>query len=339
MQEVNNKMIDDGATEATGATKATEATEATGATETNGSNETTGTNGSIGRIAAVVVTYNRKALLLECIAALKAQTVRPDILIIDNASTDGTEESLAPLAAEGIIRYQNTGANLGGAGGFSYGMKMAVEEGWDYVWIMDDDTIPRENALEMLLKAHQQLSPYGYLSSKTLWKDGTLCNMNLQRDPDMKMIRSYTKEIIPSGTATFVSLFVPSSVIRDVGLPIAEFFIWADDLEYTRRIARKYPCFVVTNSVAVHKCPTNNGGNIATDEESRIGRYRFAYRNEVYVYRREGWKGICHLLLRTPLHIVRVIRYAKSRKGERIRVILGSTLKGIGFHPEIRFPD
>ena len=101
---------------------------------------------------------------------------------------------------------------------------------------------------------------------------------------------------IASGAATFVSLLLPVRVVREVGLPISAFFIWADDLEYTRRISRKYLCYVVPESVVEHRCPTNNGGNISTDTEDRIDRYRYAYRTEVYLYRREGLRGVAHLL-------------------------------------------
>jgi hypothetical protein len=96
---------------------------------------------------------------------------------------------------------------------------------------------------------------------------------------------------------------------------------------------------VIPGSVTVHKCATNNGGNIATDAPERIGRYRYAYRNEVYVYRREGLRGATRLMLRTPLHVLRVLLKADGRRAERIRVIFGGTLKGLSFHPSIRYPE
>lgn len=290
-----------------------------------------------GSVAAVVVTYNRRGLLLECIDALRAQTAPVDIMIVDNASTDGTGEALMPLRKSGAITYMNTGANLGGAGGFQYGIRRAVEAGYDYVWIMDDDSMPAPDALQALLEAAGELGPFGWLSGKTLWSDGSLCRMNVQRDLRMGNISDFSGDRIPAGAATFVSLLIPSRVVREVGLPIKEFFIWADDLEYTRRISRQYPCWVIPKSVTVHKCATNNGGNISTDQPERIDRYRYAYRNEVYVYRREGLSGVRRLLLRTPLHILRVLAKSDSRKLARIRVILGGTLKGVAFRPEIEY--
>lgn len=291
------------------------------------------------RTCAVVVTYNRRALLLECIECLRRQTAKVDILIVDNAGTDGTGEALRPLVEQGALRYVNTGANLGGAGGFEFGIREAVKRGCDYVWIMDDDAMPEPTALEALLAEAGKLDRFGWLSGRVLWTDGSPCRMNIQRDLRMGNLTDFSKPRVPSGAATFVSLLVPAQVVREVGLPIGAFFIWADDLEYTRRISQVYPCYVIPASVTVHRCETNNGGNIATDVPERIDRYRYAYRNEVYVYRREGLRGAARLFVRTFVHIWRVLRHSKNQKWKRIRVIVGSTLRGLAFRPEIHTID
>lgn len=291
------------------------------------------------RIAAIVVTYNRKALLRACVEALLRQTAAADIWVIDNASTDGTREALDGWIRSGEITYRNTGSNLGGAGGFHFGMKCAVREGYDLVWIMDDDTVPSPTALEALLRAGEGLGGYGFLSSHAKWTDGSVCRMNVQRDLRMHNLSDFSGAAIPCGAATFVSLLVPARVVREVGLPIREFFIWADDLEYTRRISRRYPCYVIPASIVEHRCKENINGNIAIDSEDRIDRYRYAYRNEVYLYKREGLRGYLHLLLRTPAHILRVLRRSPNRKGKRIGVILSATLRGFAFHPKIEFAE
>ena len=128
----------------------------------------------IKKIAAVIVTFNRKELLFQCIDCLENQTVgKPDILVIDNASTDGTGEDLVQLVRSGRINYFNTGENLGGAGGFSFGIERAAELGYEYIWLMDDDTMAHPDTLEKLLEADRGLSGnYGFLSSTALWTDG-----------------------------------------------------------------------------------------------------------------------------------------------------------------------
>ena len=289
-------------------------------------------------VVAVVVTYNRKALLMECVDCLRQQTAGGlRILVVDNASIDGTREALEDMIGRGDILYENTGANLGGAGGFQHGLRSAMALGCDYAWIMDDDSMPEPTALQALLDAAEQIKRFGWLSGRTLWTDGSLCRMNVQRDLRMNNLSDFSGDRIPAGAATFVSLLVPAAVVREVGLPIGEFFIWADDLEYTRRISRKYPCYVIPGSVTVHKCATNNGGNIATDAPERIGRYRYAYRNEVYLYRREGLRGALRLAARTPVHIWRVLTKSDSLRMKRIGVILGGTMRGFGFRPSIEY--
>lgn len=309
------------------------------------------------RIAAVVVTYNRKDLLLESLNCLQAQDYSDapqaaettlDILVIDNASTDGTAEALKPLlfATEDTasttrpIHYYNTGSNLGGAGGFNYGMRKAVEEGYDYVWVMDDDCMPHEDTLLGFLNADAKLNgTYGYLSSVCRWIDGSICTMNTQRHPLTKNITDFSPEIQQATLASFVSLFVPARIIKELGLPIKDFFIWSDDWEFTRRISRKYPCYVVGTSVVTHKSKNNGVGNIALDSEEKISRYKLAYRNDVVFYRREGIKGYSYIFVRGLYHAFLVLTKAKSKKGERLKTILKGNLEGLSFHPEIEYID
>ena len=98
------------------------------------------------RTAAVIVTYNRKAMLQRCLRALCTQTAGvPELWVIDNASTDGTAELVVQLNLP-TMHYYNTGKNLGGAGGFACGIQQAACSGAEYLWIMDDDCLPEPDA-------------------------------------------------------------------------------------------------------------------------------------------------------------------------------------------------
>lgn len=290
------------------------------------------------RVAAVVVTYNRKDSLLRCVQALLAQTCPVDVLVVDNASTDGTAEALTPLLGE-RVQYRNTGENLGGAGGFQYGTRLAVQTGYDRLWLMDDDCIPEPQALEALLKADEQLEGhYGFLSGMAYWKDGSLCNMNIQKTGIKSKIEDLESPLVPVIMATFVSVLIPAEKVRRVGLPIKEFFIWSDDLEYTRRLSREWPCYAVTGSRALHDMKSNDKVNIATDSADRLGRYAYLYRNEVYVYRREGFKGWMYLLPRVGLHLVKVL-LRSDHKWKKMKTIVSSFFAGFRFKPAIEFVD
>ena len=83
------------------------------------------------QVVAVVVTFNRKDLLLEALQHLFNQSAPLDILVVDNASSDGTQEALEPYISNKQIHYYNTGKNIGGAGGFNVGTKWALQHEYD----------------------------------------------------------------------------------------------------------------------------------------------------------------------------------------------------------------
>lgn len=290
-------------------------------------------------IAAVIVTYNRKELLFQCIDCLEKQAVNGlDILIIDNASTDGTGDDLKPAADAGRIIYINTGENLGGAGGFSFGIERASELGYEYIWLMDDDTLAHPDTLEKLLKADRQLSGnYGFLSSTALWTDGQPCLMNVQKKDVFSHLNGEKKPLERIGVATFVSLFLKTEVVREIGLPVKEFFIWTDDVEYTDRISSKYPCYLVRDSIVTHAMKSNIGVDLASENSGRLDRYRYCYRNEMYVYRRHGVKGAFYLIAKDGYHALRILLKSKGARAKKLKVMLGGIKDGISFRPAVRY--
>lgn len=286
-------------------------------------------------VVAIVVTYNRKELLLECIGKLKKQTYPLDILIVDNNSTDGTKELLKNTEAG--IHYYNTEQNIGGAGGFNLGIKKAVELGYKYLWLMDDDTMPTENALSMFIEKDKKLEgKYGFLSSKVLWKDNSICNMNIQKQTKWKKIKNFDLEQ-QLQYASFVSLFFRRDIVYKVGLPYKEFFIWADDWEYTRRISKENKCYYIPSSIVHHWCINNMGANIINVEDERLNRFRYMYRNDVVLYRQDGFEGKIYLLLRNIFHKIGIICLAKNKK-EKLNIIFEATKEGRRFHPIAEFP-
>lgn len=284
----------------------------------------------------MVVTYNRLPLLRQCLAALTSQTALGlTIFLIDNASTDGTAEAVAAMTLPNLV-YRNTGKNLGGAGGFAYGVREAALAGYDALWLMDDDTLPTPTALAEFLQADRDLhGRYGWLSGRALAPGGTDQPMNLQRVTPYKDLPNFDGARIPAVMASFVSLFLRTETVRRYGLPIAEFFIWSDDWEYTRRISRAQPCYVIPASRVVHAMQNPGIVNIAADVPARWERYRYFYRNDVVLYRREGVRGWLWLLAKDAWHTVQVLRSPQGRKAWRIGIIWKGFFAGVRFAPEI----
>ncbi len=295
-------------------------------------------------VAAIVVTYNRKELLQECITALLNQTYENlDIFVIDNASSDGTKEYIRNHISSSRIHYYNTKENIGGAGGFNKGIQLVSKREYDYLWLMDDDTIPECNSLEQLMNAAKQLKyNFGFLSGYAQFVDGTPCKMNI---PDLKQPNwIYDRNFISDGLveierATFVSFLLPREIVLKVGLPIKEFFIWADDTEYSKRISKDFPCYFVNNSVVTHKVKSNTG---ASDDDfincdiNRLGRYRYRYRNRFYVIKREGPRAIWDYLEEVIAMNFKLFG-ASNHRLKRIAVLWSGFIEGLFFNPPIEY--
>lgn len=197
-------------------------------------------------ICVVVVTYNRKLLLLECLESLLKQMHPLDaIYLIDNASTDGTPEVLKekgyikgilsgqkePIEAEHTINmlfdgnkdrqvkvhYVRMNENTGGAGGFYEGVKRGYEKGYDWLWLMDDDAMTQENALKSLFDVYEL-------------KKSMCLESNYNDDKEFK---GRYKNIT---TVMFVGVMINKNVVSKIGFPRKDFFIYHDDGEYSKRM-------------------------------------------------------------------------------------------------------
>ena len=299
------------------------------------------------KIVAVIVTYNRLELLKECIKAIVSATIIPDIIVVNNNSSDGTKEYLDKI--EGLYKnakfhIYNMPTNLNGAGGFNYGIRKGVELNYNYIWIMDDDTIVSNDSLEELLKAKDHFNNnFSFLSSKVLWTDGSICKTNVQRVKIARRINDFESDYVKVDFASFVSLFVKADDVKRLGLPIKEFIIWTDDLEWTRRFTLKSinkkdtSAYLCNKSVVTHKTKNNFGVTIVKDTSDRIDRYKYIYRNDVYCFKREGIRGHLYMFIRNLYHIIRVLLFSKNLKMDKIITIIKGYISGYSFNPCIEY--
>lgn len=319
------------------------------------------------KVAANVVTYNRKQLLSECLNALLKQTYPLDaIYIIDNASTDDTSDFLIERGfinkqlipdrepVEAIksiplyqfsnktveIHYVRMHKNTGSAGGQYEGVRRGYKAGFDWLWLMDDDTIPKNDALEILISKSKISKNIGFLCSKVFWKDNilhlrstpSLKNYYILKDNSQILFNLFEEQgALIVDKATFVSLLINKDAIKAVGYPIKEFFIWADDLEYTFRIFNKgFLGLYVAGSHVIHKTNTNNS-SIEVDT-NRIDLYFYHARNITYLSKTFGVKSLLRQIL---LNIIYSYNEAKKlRNKDRIKFIffyLYGTYRGIIF--------
>lgn len=299
------------------------------------------------KVAAVVVTYNRLQLLKENVNALLNQSFKLDkMIIVDNASTDGTASWLSGFSQNPLFHIEYLNENIGGAGGFSCGLKLAVTMGYDYCWLMDDDTIPLNDSLQKLMDIAVSDRSAGFVASHVTWRDGSPHQMNKCGilkgfDEEGKMVHFNGTNAYRCSHCSFVSVLISSVVVRKVGLPLKEFFIWCDDLEYTQRIVgHGIPCYYVPSSVVVHKSATNYFPSIDVAPQSFAWRFFYQARNSSYLNRK---KKKCMLLFWiSVLNKYRLyLRDIKRRKSEDssdlINAVYKGCLAGLTFNPKIEY--
>ena len=291
------------------------------------------------KVSAVVVTYNRVEMLKEVISALLSSKARLNhVIVIDNNSDKATQDFLLSMGSS--IEYVRLTENLGGAGGFNRGIRYFMEHTEDdAVWLMDDDTVPDESTLSSLIDFADTIGSYGFLASDVRWIDGSRALMNnLTLKNGLGKVPEDASQSVKVANATFVSLLMSRDIIQKIGLPITEFFIWGDDIEYTERAERIAPGYFVPKANVVHKMSKNVGTNIVTDDEERIPRYYFAYRNKMYYGRKRGWIGHLKSNLRIMADAFQILITPNvSRRRERLSSLIRGVIDGRRFNPKIEY--
>ncbi|WBF08437.1 glycosyltransferase family 2 protein [Methanothermobacter thermautotrophicus] len=312
------------------------------------------------RVCAVVVTYNRKELLMECLEALRRQTGPLDaIYIIDNASTDGTPELLksrgyqdgavveSPLdGREIIIRYVRLPVNTGGAGGFHEGVRRAFSDGYDWIWLMDDDAEPLPDSLEGLLRyagddtaalANLKVSPDG----RPQYIHRGFFDFNSFR----RVVRPVTDDDLRGETveidhASFVGILINSDSVRRIGFPRREFFLHYDDVEYCLRLRSTGKIILVPGSLILHKeAAAGNitgslpGSRIPVVPYDKLWLRYYGIRNQTWLRRKEMGRGrffifmIRAVLLSAAAQIIAGIITEKPFR--RARFVLSAYVDGL----------
>ncbi|WP_232679513.1 glycosyltransferase family 2 protein [Nocardioides sp. R-C-SC26] len=245
------------------------------------------------RVAVVVVTYNRADLLAAMLPALAASERLPDaVIVVDNASTDHTPSVLAAATNPGL-QVIRTEENLGGAGGFHRGMQTAHEQGFDRVWLMDDDVLPAPDCLTRLLE-HDLPALMAVRENRA----GELCEKAATRfdlanplaiRPKTAMVetdfgrRDAMPELVPLENVAFEGFLVRRDVIDAIGLPDPSFFIFYDDVDYAVRARRAgFTVHAVRDAVLVRQ--------LDFDQQHDLAGWKgyFMYRNLFVVHFRHG---------------------------------------------------
>lgn len=291
------------------------------------------------RLVAVVVTYNRLDKLKATLARLLE--VPGDhlaaVLVVDNASTDGTGAWLAQQGGDARLEVLSSARNTGGAGGFEAGMRLAVERfDPDWIVVMDDDARPAPDALAAFHRLDK--AECEAVAAAVYFPGGEICEMNRPSRNPFWHFTEFRRTLLGGGrggfhitpadyagpgrvidVASFVGLFVSRDAIRRVGYPDGRLFVYGEDGIFTLGLSKAGGRIWFAPQVEFeHDCSTFEG---------QRGRFRplwkvyYYHRNLLLLYRMAaGWLFWPALLAVLPKWLSKV-RHHSGERGTYLRLL------------------
>jgi GT2 family glycosyltransferase len=283
-------------------------------------------------VGVVVVTFNRADLLGRTLDGLAAQTRTPDaVIVVDNASTDHTREVLD--AHRGLpLQRIHLDTNTGGSGGFHAGTEAAFDQGFDRIWLMDDDVVPAPDCLALLMSVDEPcLMPvredvHGHLVEKAA-TDFDLTRPWSVRPKRASVETAYgEREAMPERVelqvVAFEGFLVRRAVLEAIGLPDDSFFIFYDDVDLALRARRAgYRIWAVRDAVLVRQ--------LDFDQQHALDTWKgyYMYRNLFAVHFRYGANPLVRAkpyAITAAVVALSPIRGGKAEAGNVIRAIRGA---------------
>ena len=274
------------------------------------------------KFGVAVVTCNRLYLLKECVGAIIAQEYPfSKVAIVNNNSSDGTKGYLDSIGDE-RFSILHSSENLGGAGGFNLALKQFENQEIDWILIIDDDAIIRSDFIKEMKAAIERTNEEYQAYAGVVYEDGVPNTMHRKRVVPSDVLgepvalSEYQERTFVFDIASFCGLLIHAQVLKIIGLPKKEYFIWHDDTEYSLRINRISRMLNVNTAGLDHK--RKPGASDIHDWKNFYG-----FRNELDLFKkyskRQYYKEIVKMIIR--------ICIAKKNKDERLVKIYSSALK------------
>jgi rhamnopyranosyl-N-acetylglucosaminyl-diphospho-decaprenol beta-1,3/1,4-galactofuranosyltransferase len=295
-------------------------------------------------VCAAILTYNRPQLLLEAIRSLTVQThPLTDVVIVDNASNDDTEQILreSGLGAEISIHYARLAHNTGMDAGFHAAIALALTLGWRWLWILDDDIRAEPDAVEQLLSSPQAraegtaallpavTSPVGQplLNCRGPWRG---------RQVPLRAA-DYANGPRTVGYSCYLGMLARRDAIERAGLPRSEMFAWSGDIEWSLRVGREGRLWLLPRSRLVHEEDPSAGvyrpGAVGLLVMARrpirdadLWKYLYGFRGHVWLRKQHG-QNVVSFSAYLGLQLLRMLLFNPDKR-TRMRLFARYGLAG-----------
>lgn len=216
------------------------------------------------RVSCVVLNWNGWAHTDECLTALRECTYeRVTLIVVDNGSTDNSVAKIR--AAFPDVLVLESGKNLGFAGGNNVGIRHALADGANYVWLLNNDTKPDPNALSALIAKALTDTTIGAVASVCYYAESPStvqawagARVNLWTGSARLSRKPRPDEWFDSLNGT--SILISRAAIESVGLLDEDFFLYWEDTEFCLRLRKRgWRIAAAPDSRVLHKVGASTG--------------------------------------------------------------------------------
>lgn len=281
------------------------------------------------RICIILVNYNGAEDTIECVKSIKKNEKKIDyeIVVVDNKSTDDSVEKLRGIKDIILIESEE---NLGFAKGNNLGIKYAMENNFDYILLLNNDTVVEVDSIFKLQQFIEQDKGLGIVAPRIMYySDRNLinyCGGHIDWLRCIAIHENYRNEFNENSPKSFETEFITgccmlikNEVINDVGTLPEEYFMYYEDVDYCIQVKNKgYKLAVNTDSVIYHKVSVSSGG------ENSPFCIKWGNRNRLIFIRKyqEYSKGILTYLFYYITRYMVFFKYSINRDSEKKKAII-----------------
>lgn len=291
-------------------------------------------------VSVVVLNWNGLEDTLECLESLEKCTWdNLDIIVVDNGSTDGSAAALAKTFPG--IRLIRSHSNRGYAGGNNLGLQDALARGADFVWILNNDTVVRPDAVGWLVARMLEDVRIGVCGSTLLYFDqpdtvqayaGASYNPWTTRTQMIGQAVAFDPFRIDHvgveerlDMVSGAAMFVRREFVEAVGLMCEDYFLFFEELDWVARAGGRFRLAWAPRSVVMHKEGRVSGAHRVASRRSRQADYYSIRSRFLYTRRHVPW---ALPILWWTLLVVLANRIRRRQVG-RIPLLVNAALDGV----------
>lgn len=254
----------------------------------------------------IILTTNALGMTkeqLDCVAKLDTKGVKLECLVVDNGSSDGTEEAIKDYKLPNMdYKFIQSGSNLGFAGGNNVGINDALKRGFDYIVLMNNDLILPTDIVVKMVNFMEKNPEVGVMSPKMYFAKGYEFHKDRYKDSEKGRVIWYAGGIIDrnnvytfhrgvdevdhgqynkscdTDVANGACMIVRRSVFQKVGTLDSGFFLYWEDADFSERVRRMgFRVVYYPGTHMWHKVSSSTGGSGSPTNDYFLTRNRYYY--------------------------------------------------------------